>query len=405
MALVVFIFAVPATAATNDPYFARLWGLQRVGAEPAWAVSKGAGVMIAVIDSGVDTNHPDLQGQLLPGFDFVSNDSDPKDENGHGTLMTGIAAAVTGNKVGIASVAPDAKILPVRVFDGDGNANSTTVTKGVDYAIDEAANRNMRLVLNFSFVATGATSGTSLFADPSLELAVRRAANDGAAVVIAAGNEGANQTAYDSITEGIAVVGASDRSDNRAPLSNFGAGLDILAPGVAITSTYWDKATGKSVYAEAQGTSTSVPFVSGAAALLMAQGMNGTTALNRILSTAQDLGSRGRDNDTGHGLLDVAAALGAPRPTQTSPPPKPPPPASPATTPNQNPSPSPSPLVFPSPGEPLVFEPIPTGTSQAPTPTAVGADPKNQTPGPHPKIAGILIALVLAMHLVRRTLL
>ncbi|MEO7803163.1 MAG: S8 family serine peptidase, partial [Actinomycetota bacterium] len=283
VAIVLLMVAAPAFAATNDPYFARLWGLHRVGAEPAWAASKGAGVMIAVIDTGVDTNHPDLQGKLLPGYDFVSNDAVPKDEEGHGTLVAGIAGALTGNKVGIASIAPDAKILPVRVFDGTGNGNSNTVADGVNYAIKEAGDRNMRLVLNFSFVPEGPTSGSSFFADPKLELAVRSAINAGAALVIAAGNSGANQTAYDSTNAEIVVVGASDKSDNRASLSNYGAGLDILAPGIDITSTYWDKATGNSVYASAQGTSTSVPFVSGAAALLMAKGMNGKAALNKIL--------------------------------------------------------------------------------------------------------------------------
>ena len=130
----------PATA-SNDTYFPQQWGLQKVGAEQAWGVARGQGVIIGIIDSGVKLNHPDLQANLLPGWDFVDKDDYPDDGQGHGTLVAGVAAAVAGNGEGIAGVAPEAKILPVRVFDSGGNSRSDVVSTGIRWAVEEARRR------------------------------------------------------------------------------------------------------------------------------------------------------------------------------------------------------------------------------------------------------------------------
>ena len=139
--VVLLCLLVPAVAAAavNDPYYPLQWGLVRIGGPTAWAVSRGAGQIVAVIDTGVDSAHPDLQGQLVPGYDFVDNDAQPFDENGHGTLIAGIIAALTGNSVGVASVAPRAKIMPVRVLGSDGSGSSTAVSAGITWAVQHGA--------------------------------------------------------------------------------------------------------------------------------------------------------------------------------------------------------------------------------------------------------------------------
>lgn len=415
-------WAAPARAFTNDTYFRReckgtsgcsfQWGLERVGAEYAWSVSEGQGTLIGVIDSGVDLDHPDLKDQVIQGADFVGNgpaptDNDPNDENGHGTLVAGIAAASTGNGIGVASVAPKARILPVRVFGADGTATADDVVQGINYAVDRAEDLNMSLVLNLSFEAAENEGNQdplgALLKDPGVSGAINGAADQGAAVIIAAGNEGRPTTSYDAPDgKGIIVTGASDTNDSRLSLSNYGAGLDLLAPGIDITTTGWHPEQG-SGYAVAGGTSMSVPFVVGAAALLMANGMSNVQAANKILETARDLGDPGRDDQTGHGLLDVAAALGVQRPGSPRPSVKPP-----ATSqPSPSPSPSPSPLVLPSPGAPVpVVQPASDPSQSSVTGAVAASAPPEEPPDPPLRpIAAALVGVVGVMHVVRKLLL
>lgn len=412
-------WASPAHAFTNDTYFRReckgtsgcsfQWGLDRVGAEYAWSVSEGQGTLIGVIDSGVDLDHADLQDQLVQGADFVGNgtgptDNDPNDEHGHGTFVAGIAAASTGNGIGIASVAPKARILPVRVFGADATATAEDVIQGINYAVDRADDLNMSLVLNLSFEAAEDENNNkdplgSLLNDPGVDGAIKNAAEQGAAVVIASGNESRATTTYNAPDDkGILVAGASDTNDSRLSLSNYGAGLDLLAPGIDITTTGWNPEQG-SGYAITGGTSMAVPFVAGAAALLMANGMSNVQAANRILETARDLGDPGRDDQTGHGLLDVAAAFGVQRPGNARPPTKPP-----STKPS--PPPSPSPLVLPSPGPPVPLVQPAGDPSQSVTGAVAASGPPEEPPDPPLKpIAAALVGVVGVMHVVRKLLL
>lgn len=130
--------AGPAAAATNDTYRAKQWGLNKIQAEAAWTTSDGTGAIIAVVDSGVDMGHPDLDGKLLAGRDFVDGGT-PQDENGHGTHVAGIAAAETNNSLGVAGTAPGAQILPVRVLDAEGSGSTGAVADGIRYAADQGA--------------------------------------------------------------------------------------------------------------------------------------------------------------------------------------------------------------------------------------------------------------------------
>lgn len=345
-----------ASGTTKDPFYNQQWGFQRVGAEFAWKVSRGSGVLIAVIDSGVDLQHPDLRDKATPGRDYIEPNTDADDANGHGTLIAGISAASTDNGIGIASVAPDAKILPVRVFGADGTANSNQVADAIRWSIDEARRLGMKLVLNLSFAGPPDNDGIPdpsglLFANQGVETAILDAAESGAAVIAASGNDGAARTAYDAPdNRGIIVVGSSDKQDQCATFTNYGTGLDILAPGVGIISTYWKRDTDESVYATADGTSVSVPFVAGAAAVLMSDGMtNNTQAVQRLIDTASGPGVACRSEATRYKVLDLAAATGVARP---APPKQPSPSPSPTVIgPSPSPSPSPPPLVLPSPGE------------------------------------------------------
>lgn len=343
--LLLIAVAWPAQAATNDPLFDQQWGLRRIGADAAWKVSRGAGVLIAIIDTGVDLEHPDLAGKVVPGLSLAGG-GPPDDTHGHGTLIAGIAAASTGNGEGIASVAPDAGILPVRVFDQGGSATSSRVARAIRFAVDAAAARRSRLVLNLSFVGPsqalslpGSEPANPIFGNEAVKRAIADAAGSGAVVVTAAGNEGVAQTAFNAPRgRGIITVGASDQKDGCAPFTNYGPGLDILAPGTDIVSTYWNRAQNRSGYAFADGTSMAVPFVSGAAALLLATGLSNVQAVDRILTTASGPGVSCRGEQTRYKVLDVAAALGVPRDAGEEPP---------AST-KPNPSPVPSALLFPA---------------------------------------------------------
>ncbi|HLW18355.1 MAG TPA: S8 family serine peptidase [Actinomycetota bacterium] len=322
--LLFLLFPAVAGASVNDPYYSLQWGLMRIGAPTAWAVSEGAGQIVAVVDTGVDLAHPDLQGQFVPGYDFVDNDANPVDQNGHGTLIAGIIAAVTGNAVGVASVAPKAKIMPVRVLGPDGSGSSTTVAEGITWAVQHGAT-----VVNLSLAQESGANNTPLLRSPAVDAAIKAAAKAGAVVVVAAGNSstgGSNQTAYDATTPGVIVVGASARNNQPAAYSDHGPGLDILAPGggsstdptangctqdQSIVSTWWNPNTKHSSYGGGCGTSMSVAFVSGVAALLRTHGYDNAAAIDRIEQTADDIGAKGRDDLSGYGILDAARALGA----------------------------------------------------------------------------------------------
>ncbi|MGQ0680722.1 MAG: S8 family serine peptidase [Actinomycetota bacterium] len=314
---------LPALATTDDPLFPQQWGLLRVGAQSAWSISQGEGVVIAVIDTGVHLQHADLKQRLVPGKSLV-DDAPPEDTHGHGTLVSGIAAASANNKEGIAGVAPMASIMPVRVFDSLGSATSRRVAEAIRFAVDAAAGRRSKLVLNLSFVGpsqenpVAGSDSSPIFGDEAVKKAIADAAAAGAAVVLPAGNEGAARTAFDAPDHrGIIVVGASDKQDNCAGFTNYGEGLDILAPGVGILSTFWNPATQKSGYAYADGTSMSVPFVSGAAALLMSQGMTNVEAIDRIIATASGSGVSCRGEQTSYPILDVASAMKVERSTES----------------------------------------------------------------------------------------
>ncbi|HET8672291.1 MAG TPA: S8 family peptidase [Thermoleophilaceae bacterium] len=268
-------------------------------------MSTGAGAIVAVVDTGIDASHPDLQGRIGPGFDFVDGDSTPQDGNGHGTHVAGIIAADANNGVGVDSVAPGAEIMPVRVLDSSGSGSVADVAKGIDWAVDHGAD-----VINLSLGGTVPTSGLGIQDD--ISSAVQRAVSRGVVVVAAAGNDGLPFCENNSEQGKVLCVGAVDKRGNRSFFSSFGAGLSLVAPGGSgmpgtdedILST-WNNGG----YQELAGTSQATPHVAGVAALLVSLGVRGQAAVQRILATATDLGAPGPDPVYGAGLVNAQAAV------------------------------------------------------------------------------------------------
>ena len=305
--LAVLVAATPAAAA-SDPRRGDQWGLDLVEAGAAHAVSKGAGAVVAIVDSGVQADHPDLAGRVGAGHDFVDRDDTPQDGDGHGTHVLGIVGAATGNGVGVASVAPLATLMPVRVLGDDGGGTIANVARGVDYAREHGAD-----VINLSLGADVPLLGSS---GGEFDAAVRHALAAGIVVVAAAGNSGLPVCEQPAAADGLMCVGAVDKRRQRSFFSSFGSGLGLVAPGGSgasvtgpevgedVLSTYKG-----SRYVELAGTSQAAPHVSGVAALLVARGVRGQAATSRILSTATDLGAPGQDPEYGAGLVNARAAV------------------------------------------------------------------------------------------------
>lgn len=275
----------------GDLQLGEQWALPKLGAPTAWDTARGSGVLIAVIDTGVSYIHPDLQGKVELGWDFVSNDADPMDEQGHGTHVAGIAAGVTDNAAGIAGMAPNARILAVRALDQQGAGYYSWIASAITSSADKGAK-----VINLSL---GGPEGSQL-----LEQAVEYAAAHGAVVTCASGNESAAAVGFPARYDGCLAVGATTQDDALASFSNQGPGLDVVAPGADILST-----TRGGGYEAWSGTSMATPYASGVAALLVSQGLNRMQVTQAMAATASDLGAPGYDTSFGHGRLDAAAAV------------------------------------------------------------------------------------------------
>ena len=288
--------APPVHAAANDPLLAQQWGIFAIGADRVWSSTTGTGVIVAVVDSGSGP-HPDLAENLLPGRSFFglveSQDGTDIDASGHGSHVAGIIAAAANNGIGGSGVAPNAKILPVKVLDQAGQGDARDVAAGVRYAADNGAK-----VINLSL--GGAAES------PSLTQAITYANDKGALVIAAAGNGGANdKPKWPASLDLTLAVTAVDQSNNATSFDQRGEYIDIAAPGAGIVSTV------KGDYGFSSGTSMAAGFVAGAAALLFAAEPRVTNAQVRdiLLRTATDIGDPGRDVTFGVGLINVVAAL------------------------------------------------------------------------------------------------
>ena len=264
----------------------------------AWDLSKGTGVKVAVIDSGVDLHHPDLAGRLIGGYNVLAPSSPPQDDNGHGTMVAGIIAADANNRRGIAGIAPLAQIMPVKVVDASGNATDPNIAAGITWARTHGAK-----VINLSLGGPGNSSVLQSAVDAAL------AAN--IVVVAAAGNDFAPTVQYPAAVPGVLAVSATTHSGALAAFTSYGWRIDVAAPGLDITSTALG---GTDQYATESGTSFSSPIVAGTAALVRAKHPSWTQSqvATQIRDTARDVGPPGVDAAFGHGIVDPLAALGGP---------------------------------------------------------------------------------------------
>jgi serine protease len=335
--------AAPASAAApNDQYFGLQWSLQQINADEAWTTSTGFGQVIGIVDSGVDLSHPDLQGKLVPGATFSGcagnangcGNGDWKSAptagtpSPHGTHVAGIAAAATGNGIGIAGVAPDAKVMPVKVLE-NGSGTFEDIAAGIRWAADHGAN-----VINMSL---GAIQGVQALVitgvESSVQDGVTYAVSKGVAVIAAAGNDSVpvcNTPGFDS---GTLCVTATDKREAPAAYSSGAVKPDlnaVAAPGGSAAPICGEDIvssvpTGTSVsgptcgygnaYDEYAGTSMATPHVAGVAALLAAQGRSVQNIYDALTTTARTPGSSTRGVFTtqyGWGIVDAAAAVAYP---------------------------------------------------------------------------------------------
>ncbi|HKP20765.1 MAG TPA: S8 family peptidase [Thermoleophilaceae bacterium] len=315
----------PGTGPVNDPLFAKQWALDQINAPEAWARgAKGAGTTIAVVDTGVDLGHPDLSSKILPGTDFVPEQGEAdcpagaQDENGHGTHVAGIAAAVTNNGIGVAGVAPDAQILPVRVLDAEGSGGSDDIAAGIRWATDNGAD-----VINLSLGELPVV-GQLQAINQDIEDAVTYAWDNGSLVVAAAGNESFPLCSYPAFADRAVCVAATDSRGLPSYYSNFPVNRTMLgfrAPGGVgsvfceddedIWSTMWpgsdfDSCGDIAGYETLAGTSMASPQVAGVAALLYGQGLTNAQVVERLKQTSTNNGAY--DPVMGYGIVDADAA-------------------------------------------------------------------------------------------------
>jgi hypothetical protein len=283
-------------ATGGDPLLDQQWGLTAIGAPSVWSVTRGAGITVAVIDSGSGP-HPDLDANLDAGRTmFGSIDSVGVldiDNAGHGSHVAGIIAAVANNAIGGSGVAPQSRILPIRVLDAQGSGDSKDVSKAVRYAVDSGTK-----VINLSL--GGATESTSLTA------AIQYAVDRNVLVVAAAGNGAADSPPKWPAASDLALaVTAVDRNNSVTSFDQRGDYIDLAAPGASILST------ASNDYKIQSGTSMAAAFVTGAAALLFAAQPSITAAQVRdvLQRTATDIGAPGRDTTFGYGLINLVAAF------------------------------------------------------------------------------------------------
>lgn len=289
----------PQYLGPNDPQYSRQWAMPKINVQQGWSMTKAnSGIIVAVLDSGVDVNHPDLKNRLVQGTNTVNPLKSARDDDGHGTHIAGIIGAANNNGIGVTGIAgiPGVRIMPVKVFDSSGGSD-ISISDGIIWAADHGAK-----VMNMSF--------GSYFRSDVLNDAIDYAYNKGIVMVAAAGNWASQDISYPAALSKVIAVSATDKNDQLADFSSYGPQIDISAPGKGIYSTYWDQYKG-STYTELSGTSMASPMVAGLAALILAKNPKLTSdEVRQIIEvSATDLGDSGWDTKYGHGRINAQKAL------------------------------------------------------------------------------------------------
>jgi thermitase len=270
------------------------WNFPVIRTEGGWNITKGMeDTVIAVVDTGVDLDHPDLRKRLTNGYNVIEDNDFPDDDNGHGTHVSGIIASETNNREGVAGITWYNKIMPIKAVGVEGYGTSFDIAKGIIWAVDHGAD-----VINMSL---GNYQTSSL-----LEEAIHYAYNQNVVLIAAAGNENTSRPSFPASYPQVLSVAAIDYTGGRASFSNYGDYIDVTAPGYQIASTYFNQQ-----YASLSGTSMASPHVAGLAGLILSVNPNlkNREVMDIIENTTYDLGVPGKDIDFGNGLIDVQRAL------------------------------------------------------------------------------------------------
>ncbi|MEO8609122.1 MAG: S8 family serine peptidase [Chloroflexota bacterium] len=292
-------------SAPNDPFYSQQWALPVMQVPSAWPLlpSNAPLVAVAVIDSGICADHPDLAGRILPGYDFVQNDATPQDEFGHGCEVSGIIAANMSNGIGIAGVAPNARIMPLRVLDASGSGYYSNVAAAITYAADNGAQ-----IINLSLGGTVPST--------TLQNAVDYAVSKGVMVVAAAGNSYGGAVMYPAAYPNVVAVASVDTNLQISNFSAVGPEVDLRAPGRDIMSTSLDGS-----YIASNGTSFAAPQVAGIAALEIGRGktliIDGGIVHADVTAPTGTLTPTPQTNYDKHGNVIPQSADDAPVPTDT----------------------------------------------------------------------------------------
>jgi len=289
----------------NDQYFQNQWHLTKIEADKGWDITQGSASPIAILDTGIDSNHPDLAGKLQSGYNFYDNNNDLTDVCGHGTKVAGTAAAISNNVNGVAGVAWNNPIIPIKITAPNCYGYYSAMLKGIVHAADNGAR-----VANISF---------QIYGGDYLTDAAKYMHDKGGWVVVAGGNSGRYED-YDSTGDNpyLISVAATDSNDVRTSWSSYGKYIDFAAPGSGIYTTFTDNR-----YGSTSGTSFSSPIVAGVVALLFSADptLSSGQVYDILKSTAVDLGTSGRDDYYGWGRINAYAALSSiALPVDTEPP-------------------------------------------------------------------------------------
>ncbi|MHB8808747.1 MAG: S8 family serine peptidase [Desulfobulbaceae bacterium] len=308
-------YIAQASLVPDDPYSSPMqWNFPAVQAPEAWNLSAGDGIVVAVLDTGLQPGGPDGIGCVVAPQDIVNSDSDPADGDGHGTHVAGTIAQRTNNGIGVAGLAYEACIMPVKVLDDSGSGTFADIAEGIYWAVGHGAK-----VINMSL---GTNARYAFSTDPIMDAALKFADDSGVTVVCAAGNNGSRKNvSYPAIYPTTIAVGATDYTNTVTRYSNKGKGLDIVAPGGDTTRDLNHDGYGDGILQETsingwdyyffQGTSMASPHVAAAAAFLLANnpGLTPQEVRTALTATALDLNEAGYDSTSGYGLLQVYNAL------------------------------------------------------------------------------------------------